>query len=408
MRTIVVTGTYSSANKGDAAMQWTMASLAGEHMPGVEPVIGCPFPERDRAYYAPHRVVRSTRRWLPLAMAHVVMLWLARTVGLRLRRYPFDAEIDAMARADAVVDLSGDMLTEDYGLLVAVSHLMPLLQAVALRRPLVVCAQSIGPYRRLAPVVRFLFRRAAAVTAREQVTYEWLSRIGGVPAHLTADLAFALPPAAPERVAAVAADEGVDRIGRPLLGVSVSALLGNRRNRHLPAASGDLLDAFAAALDAVASRHGLHLLLVSHVVGPGAASDDRDVSRRLAARLAAPCTVLQGELRPEEIKGLIARCTAFVGCRMHANIAALDSGVPTLAVGYSHKTAGIMASLGMEDWVLAIDQLDTQGLEAALERLLSDRDACRAKLESRLPEIRALAATNMEFVRRAAAGVADV
>ena len=40
MRTIVVTGTYSSANKGDAAMQWTMASLAGEHMPGVEPVIG--------------------------------------------------------------------------------------------------------------------------------------------------------------------------------------------------------------------------------------------------------------------------------------------------------------------------------------------------------------------------------
>src|SRR5688572_21747549 len=131
-RSVVLTGTYSSANKGDAAMQSVFAGLAAGA--GLEPVIGCPFPERDRAFYAPFRVVRSTRRWLPVALLHVALLFAARAFGLRLRRYAFDAEIDAMARADAVVDLSGDMLTEDYGLLVAISHLMPLAQAVALGR----------------------------------------------------------------------------------------------------------------------------------------------------------------------------------------------------------------------------------------------------------------------------------
>src|SRR5688500_15435967 len=128
MRSIVLTGTYSSLNKGDAAMQWTMAMLVGERLPRTEAVIACPFPARDRAFYGPYRVVRSVRRWLPLALAHVALLWSARAVGLKPKSYPFDAEIDAMARADAVVDLSGDMLTEDYGLLVAASHLMPLLQ----------------------------------------------------------------------------------------------------------------------------------------------------------------------------------------------------------------------------------------------------------------------------------------
>src|SRR5688572_12812962 len=113
MRSIVLTGTYSSLNKGDAAMQLTMAAQARERLPDTEPVIGCPFPERDRAFYAPFRVVRSTRRWVPLAALHVGVLLAVRALGLRLRRYPFDAEIDAMARADAVVDLSGDMLTED-------------------------------------------------------------------------------------------------------------------------------------------------------------------------------------------------------------------------------------------------------------------------------------------------------
>ena len=216
-----------------------------------------------------------------------------------------------------------------------------------------------------------------------------------------ADLAFLLPPADDARLAAIAVAEGLDRIDRPILGVSVSALLGNRRNRHLPTAGTDLLDAFAAALDVVAARHGLHVMLVSHVVGPGRASDDREVSRRLAARLAAPHTVLGGDYRPGEIKGLIACCEAFVGCRMHANIAALDSGIPTLAISYSHKTKGIMAALGQGDRVIPLATLDGARLEAALERLLHDRAAYRRELAAALPELRCRAQDNLLHVRRA-------
>lgn len=401
MRTIVLTGTYSSLNKGDAAMQLTMAQLVRDRLADAEPVIGCPFPERDRAFYAPHRVVRSSRRLLPIALMHLALLWLARLLRIRVRRYPLDAEIDAMARSACVVDLSGDMLTEDYGLLVALSHLMPLGQALALGRPLVVCAQSIGPYRRLAWLARRIFAGAAAVTAREGVTLDYLRSLGPMNARLTADMAFQLPPAAPERIAAIARAEGLDAIARPMLGVSVSALLGNRRNRHLPTAGQDMLDVFAGALDEIAARHGLHLLLVSHVVGPGAASDDREVSARLAARLQAPRTVLSGDYRPGEIKGLVAHCDAFVGCRMHANIAALDSGVPTLAISYSHKTQGIMGELGLGEWVLPVASMDRVTLAARLERLLAARVSLRAALLANLPALRARALENIDEVGKA-------
>jgi len=399
---ILLTGTYCSVNKGDACMQAVFVLEFQRYQRGSLITIASPFPERDVAYYAPTPVIKSRRRNLLLATFHWVMLEFLSALGIRLSRYPLSEEIDGMIHADAVVDLSGDMLTEDYGPLVGYSHFLPLMQAQALGRPVIICAQSVGPFHRLTPLARRILSRAKLITVRDQVSVGLLERLqhsGNSPIH-TADLAFLLKPAEDARIDELLTAEGIVIGSRPLVGVSVSALLLNRNNRHVDVDTGDKLEVFARALDTVSERLEVDLLLVPHVFGPRSNADDREVCERLAQRMRYAPQRLRGEYRPEELKGVIARCDAFVGCRMHANIAALDSIVPVLAVGYSHKTRGILADLGLDEWVLPVAHLTTIQLIEGIERLLKAAPCYRHQLKERLPAIRVRAGENIEAVAR--------
>jgi len=329
-----------------------------------------------------------------------LLLEFARLLGHTPQRYPIGEEVDAMIHADVVVDLSGDMLTEDYGPLVGYSHFLPLLQAQALGRPVVICAQSVGPFRKLAPLARRIFSRAKLVTVRETLSPKLLAELnnpGIMPMH-TADLAFMLQVAPAPRIDAILAAENIPPHTRPRLGVSVSALLANKTNRHLDTTDVDKLTVFARALDQVADKMGVEILLVPHVFGPRPSGDDRQVGRRMAEQMQHTPLCLDGEYRPEEIKGVIASCDAFVGCRMHANIAALDSGIPVLAIGYSHKTRGILNDLELSEWVLPVNDLETEGLSTAIMKLLTETAAYRQQLSITLPEMKKRAQQNIDAV----------
>lgn len=363
-------------------------------------VISSPFPDRDSLFYTPVPVLRSRRRNLLLATFNWLILECLRAFGCRPHSYPFDTEINFMADADAVVDLSGDMLTEDYGPFVGYSHFLPLLQAQALGRPVILCAQSIGPFRLLAPIARRILSQAQLITVRESQSAAYLESFLGpasIPA-LTADLAFLLQPAPPDRVAALLADEGVPPRSRPRLGVSVSALLANGSKWHTNTSTGDILTIFARALDLVVERLNVELLFVPHVFGPRSTADDRQVGDKLAKLMRYSSLCLRHEYRPEELKGVISQCDAFIGCRMHANIAALDSGVPVLAVGYSHKTTGILSDMELSEWAYPLDLLDADRLASTIENLFSRASAYRQQLSVALPMLRARAADNICLV----------
>jgi colanic acid/amylovoran biosynthesis protein len=397
---VLQTGTYCSRNKGDAAMQLVVARMLPELAPDVRCIVGTPFPALDGDFYSPVPCVRSSRRNLVLGSLWLACIGLLRLVGIRPRRFPLDEEINTMASAAAVVDLSGDMLTEDYGLHVGYSHLLPLMQALLLGKPLFVLAQSIGPFRFLSPLAKAVLRRATLVTAREPITFDRIKAMRGqVPRfELTADLAFLLPAADSSRVDAILSSAGFAPGNRRVLGVSVSALLLNRLHGSIEKAKSDPLSTLAKVLDVVSARHDLELLLVSHVTGPRERSDDRRVAIRLKQLLKCNATVLDYDLRPEELKGVISHCHAFFGFRMHANIAALDSGVPVLAVSYSHKTLGIMQLFGMDEYVVPFSSIDDGTLEARLDQLITCNDALRLRLREQVPGVRSAARRNLELL----------
>lgn len=401
---ILQIGTYSSHNKGDAAMELSAATEFLERIDGARVTIQTPFPELDETAYPGVRVSRTTRRRLlynSLLVSRAALWTLCRRLGK-----PFDAlienpEIREFLAADVVVDLSGDMLTEDYGVHVAYSHYLPLMMALALERPLAVCAQSIGPFKWTRPIARRIFERAKLITVRDRISFDYLKELGVQNAnlHQTADMAFLLRPAAPARIDEILQTERVPREPRALIGVSVSDLIAQRYRAWNTLSRGIPFEQLMAdILDAVAADLGARVLFVSHVTGPAKSKDDRVVSRAVVKRLRAPAFVLQGDYAPDELKGVIARTQLFFGARMHANIAALSSGVPTVAISYSHKTEGIAQALGQEERVLPIRSLDAPTARALLLGTWQRRAEITASLEERLVAVRREAARNVELL----------
>ncbi len=396
---ILVTGTYCSLNRGDAAMQLACALGLRARIPDARIAIHAPFPGIDEPFYARYGlpVVPSSRRRL----VRGTLLW-ARMAGAGRtarkaapgRPHPPPDERRAIAEADLVVDLSGDMLTEDAGLHVAYSHYLPLLQALAAGTPLALCAQSVGPFRFSAPLARRILEGAELVTLRESRSLDHLERIGAEPRRLevTADLSFALPPAPPDAVDAALAEEGLSGDG-PWLGVSLSGLVERYRSRGGGAES---LAAFLAP--------ALRILLVPHVFGPKPIQDDRRALAELRSALDGRAAVVDGEHGPEVLKGIIGRCAVFVGARMHAVMAALSTAVPVLAIAYSHKAPGIMTEFEVGDRVIDAADATTPALTDALLALLEARGGLVSRLHHRADAAREAAERNLEVLSELATG----
>jgi colanic acid/amylovoran biosynthesis protein len=414
MTKILLTGTYSSFNKGDAAMELATAEAILKQMPDAEVVISSPFPQYDEDFYAPIPVTWCSRRRLILATTKLVLLLLWRglksSTGMNLNILVKNSELQHFLTSDVIVDLSGDMLTEDYGVHVAYSHYLPLLMALAANKPFILCAQSIGPFKWTKFLARFLMNQARAVTVRDPITRAYLTSIG-VPQNntmMTADMAFLLEPCADERVDEIFREENIILSNKKVIGMSLSALVADKFNRYnTQGKTQNFEDFISGEIVKVCKQYHLSPMFVAHVTGPGREKDDRIICQRVADKvqraLQEDCLILKGDYKPDELKAVISRCFLFAGARMHANIAALSSAVPVLAISYSHKTAGIMQMFSQQDNVSEIEKIDSASFQNTLEYLINNHDSITEVLKEKLVQVKAASSKNIELIRQALA-----
>jgi polysaccharide pyruvyl transferase WcaK-like protein len=137
-------------------------------------------------------------------------------------------------------------------------------------------------------------------------------------------------------------------------------------------------------------------MLVPHVLGTGEDIESdltacRNIYIDTAINLQSSLHLLEGEYDQHEIKALIGRCNFFVGSRMHACIGAISQCVPAVGLAYSRKFHGVYQSVGMEELVIDIRELDGNSVIASVDRAYHRRSELRAKLELKIPTIRASA-----------------
>lgn len=113
---------------------------------------------------------------------------------------------------------------------------------------------------------------------------------------------------------------------------------------------------------------------------------DRQLGRQIAQRTGG---ALESEPDPLRLKGVLAASEVVVGSRFHALLGALASGVPAMAVGWSHKYEQLFADFGIEHLVVGSDDEPTTAADRVRsEALGDDGDRLRTRLAAQSRDYR--------------------
>ncbi|MEA3152056.1 MAG: colanic acid/amylovoran biosynthesis protein [Gammaproteobacteria bacterium] len=315
--------------------------------------------------------------------------WAAKTP---LRRFLPGSIGDGLG-ADLIVATGGDTFTSDYGTFHR--HV----RTLHVGTPVALLAQTIGPFTREdAKLFVASTRNIVICTVRESETLDYVRQIAPhLQPQLTADVAFLLPATAAESARAIVEVDNRFGIGeRPLVGLSISAGVLSYR--------GDLdaehyINEIAAFVDDL-NCGGWSVLLLPHVQENWKRNNDiyacRDVFRRVSDRVNN--AVLCAPMSASDFKGVIGLCQVLVGARMHATIASMSQGIPTVAIAYSRKAWAIMRDYYGADFAknttVDVAKLDRRNLRSAFDHALSN-----GRTDTRAAQMRTLAAQNFPRIR---------
>jgi colanic acid/amylovoran biosynthesis protein len=290
----------------------------------------------------------------------------------------------------AVVSTGGTYLVERYPI---AGRLLELEVALAMRRPLVLFTQSLGPFTepRHRRAMRTIASRARLVLLRDERSRRHLMDLGiaGDRVHVVADSAFALSARRPTRT-----DQR--------LRVAVSV-------RDWPYAAGDASatndryrEAIRALVERLVGNRGAEVTFLSTCQGaPEYWADDSAVGVAIADRLdpgvRGAVHVDRAFRTPQELLDVLGGFDLVVATRMHMAILALVAGVPVFPIAYEPKTRELFERLQVGHWVRDLDEVSASSLPDDVERFLDE-----------LPELTGALRASVDAERRSALATADL
>lgn len=395
MKNILITHFYTRENGGDAGIlhgavqeldRIFPASVLTVHtmedIPDGTPVSPVIFMKSYFywAIYSPYlNAVSRTLRTvfiIPYTMivALTVRLFGDRALWLlpgKLRRVMYD-----YAHADIVLPIGGGYLTAKntiHGTITTVLQLHAMVLALIFRKPVILLAQSIGPYatRLQTILVRIVLNRVRAIFVREKYSLQFLASTGIKKPHidLATDSAFLCSFVVP-----ALKNENV----KPVVAITA------RRWFELEAQERyeGLLASFA---DWLISEKACSVCLVPQVTATNQNDNDATVLSRILHKSKYESSgfiqLLPEPRNLQELWGWYHGFYAVVGTRMHSVIFALTNKVPCIAIGYEYKTTGIMQALTLGEYVTPIDSLSLEKLKGLYAKLETEREQYTKTLE---------------------------
>jgi colanic acid/amylovoran biosynthesis protein len=304
--------------------------------------------------------------------------------------------------ASVVLAISGgDSFSDIYGLRRFFYVSLPQILAQLLRKKLVLLPQTIGPFNtRLARIVaRSIIRHSSLVYSRD---YEGLNElkksVGGISTRehvrFCYDVGFGVNPVTPKNIDLDGFSGKED--GRITVGLNVSGLLhmgGYSQNNQFGLRT-DYRLLVKRLIDWLIVEKNAKVILIPHVFGQETGSEsDQPVCQSLYDELGGNYRgglfYARGTYDQSEIKHVIGLCDFFIGARMHACIAALSQGIPTVPIAYSKKFVGVMGTIGVESYVADPRTMNENEIMDRVDKAWIQRDVIRRHLEKKIPEVKA-------------------
>ena len=271
--------------------------------------------------------------------------------------------------------------------------------ASRLGKPVYMMPNSLGPFE--GPMVKWVVRKAlgkcSLVSARESISRDMTARELGIEPVLSPDLAFNLKPARFDR------DEVFAVYGIPADRKVVAVTVRPYRfpNAADPKAAYESFKRGVADFVDWLYDRGYIAVFVNHTLAVNSHENDFACITEVVKMLPEEHyrVISNADYDCQDLKCLYGFCDYIVGTRFHSVIFSLASGVPGLAISYvGNKSVGIMADMGLSDYVLHIDSVTADELETKFSMLVQNEEEVKAKLEAYMAKMPAERAALVELI----------
>jgi colanic acid/amylovoran biosynthesis protein len=407
---ILLINLHSSRNAGDAALakiaiQQLVSNFPGSHITLSMNEPDSHFGEESKVgsflYWMHTPSETGDMRWQYVTIFQLLLASLWAMLTYRLFNYPCffglthaqKKSLRVYFEADLVASAPGNfMYSSGRAGLTFLIIAYTMAYAMLAGKPLYLFPQSIGPLRRVwdKKLVKWILNRARLVMVREPISLKEIQKVGITNPHcrLVPDLAFTLQGALVEETKAWLRTFGLDiEQDQPLLGLTVINWGAQTAQSEIQERYEDAL--FTAANYFLETTKG-KVIFFSQVYSNTQINDDRIPTRRVVERIREESNrviFIDQSATPELLKTAYGLTDIFIGTRMHSNIFALSGGVPVVAIAYRYKTQGIMQMMGLENWVIDIEQINSEALVAKLTSLWQERHIIRRHIYARVADL---------------------
>ncbi|MER8841276.1 colanic acid biosynthesis pyruvyl transferase WcaK [Mesorhizobium sp. M0913] len=390
---ILLVGNHTCGNRGDAAIVRGLVTHLEFLLPDAEIVVTSRYPVSSAFLLGRPVIPDVMERWFedtrPLLPARVgakcrrdlvpIVLGLATHPKWRWLRHllppGITRQIEWLTDFDIVIQVGGSFFVDLYGY----RQFETPFAAIIAERPLLLLGHSMGPFG--SKTYRFLaaqlLRRASIVSLRESVSYELLVR-DGLPTHRVtngSDTAWLVPNDGPAPRWLLTLPNG-----RPLVGITLRELAPF--DKRLNISQEQYEKGFAVLADQLIDK-GFEVIACSTCTGIDSYHrDDRMVALRVKSRVhqRKHFHVVMNELNDVELGLLFREFRILIGTRLHSAIIAMNFGTPAISLNYEHKSAGILAQLGLPELAAPVSSIVDGSLLRKVEGLLSDLPSVRSRV----------------------------
>lgn len=259
----------------------------------------------------------------------------------------------------------GDGFSDIYNTDTFLMRLPETLFAMKTRIPVIQLPQTMGPFseKENYDLAVKILRYSKVVYVRDRKFIEELDRLG-IKYELTKDLSAYMQPE-PWNI----------EIKPNSVGINVSGLCYSNTFRSLSGQFEEYPNLINKLIEHFQSK-GVHVYLIPHSYHYGDPEDSNDdilACEQAYNRLTNKenVTFVDQDLTSPKVKYVISRMSFFVGTRMHANFAAIYTGVPVFGLGYSYKFEGAFNANGLdaEEQIAMVNNITSNEIEGIIKKI---------------------------------------
>lgn len=387
---ILITHVYSQDNKGDAAILSVIVKQLNKYFDECE-IYASVFDDHSKNnwnekaerlesfhYFILQHKNRIIRYLYALYLIFITILWslIFRITKKKINIFLSEKVYSLMEHyttSDIILPTGGGYLQRRntlYETFMLILNLHPIFIGKILCKPVILYAQSIGPFYNIFQklMVKFVLNKTDLIIVRENISYKILRNLGIRDSIIkkSVDAGFLFHSDLKINLKKELNIENKENTS--LLGITVRNWLNKQKQEIYE-------NEIAKFCDYIIIKHNFNVIFIPQVTADYFNDDDRVVGERILKKMKVKTNVwnIRKKYNHYELKAFYSNLDYLIGTRFHSVIFSLTSHVPVIAIEYEHKTSGIMHDLGLSDQVIKMEEVSAQKLISMLEKLIKNK-----------------------------------